>query len=159
MNRKEMIVVGIIVLVSLVGAGFASTSSSSKFPSNMYLQLASSVATSCCVQQEYPLMTANFSSSVAVHATIFVTVTVFVPVSSGCCIGSFAQQLQIDSGPLHQIGGGDTSRTVGIRVTLTSFERVDLSAGMHSVTLAVFNGGGSWTIDSGPLTALMIEFS
>jgi hypothetical protein len=147
------------VLTSLVGAAFASTSASSKPPATIYLQLASRVATSCCVQQEYPLITANFSSSVATHSTIFVTVTVFVPVSSGCCIGAFAEQIQIDKGPLHQIGGGDTSRTVGIRVTLTAFERVDLSAGLHSVTLEVFNGGGSWAIDSGPLTALLVEFS
>ena len=159
MSRKELMVVGAIVLTSLVGAAFASTSANSKTPATTYLQLASSVATSCCVQQEYPLITANFSSSVATHATILVTVTVFVPVSPGCCIGAFAEQLQIDNGPLHQIGGGDTSRTLGIRVTLTAFERVDLAAGIHSVTLAVFNGGGSWTIDSGPLTALLIEFS
>ena len=74
--------------------------------------------------------------------TIFVTVTVFVSVSPGCCIGAFAEQLEIDNGPLHQIGGGDTSRTAGIRVTLTAFERVDLAPGMHSVTLEVFNGEG-----------------
>ncbi len=122
----------------------------------IYRQLASRVDTSSF--NEYPLITADFTAPGSTQTTIFATVSVFVQPSQ-CCPGAFAMKLGIDNDPTQQIGGGDTSRFIGLRVTLTSFQRVSFASGPHSVTLVVFNGGGTWTIDAGALTALLIEFN
>ncbi len=151
-GRFSGLVLAILVAFSLTSVMVHSAGP--RTPVAIYVQLSSPVNTSCCLQQEYPLITANFTTPTATQATILVTVTVF-----GCCPGAFAEQLAIDNGPLHQIGGGDTSRSAGIRETLTTFERVSFGPGPHMVTMAVYNGGGTWTIDSGPLTTILIEFN
>ncbi len=146
-----------VLLASMASVTIQSASGPRPVPSDVYKQLEFPMDTSCCAVQQYLVISATFSLSTSAEATIFATVTVFQK-SLDCCAGAFAYQLSIDNGPLHQIGGGDTSRFPGVRVTLSSFERVALSPGSHTVALNVYNGGGTWTIDSGPLTALLIEF-
>jgi hypothetical protein len=105
----------------------------------------------------YQTFTLSFSVSRASDATVFISVGTFIPAFQ-CCPGAYLAELSIDSGPLLGICGGVTSQFTNVLNTLTCFIRHTFAAGQHTVTLVVFNGGGTWTVEAGPTTAILIQF-
>ncbi len=91
--RRQLVVLVSALLVSISATAIIVHPAAAKTPpSTIYKQLGSSVDTSCCVVQEYPIITVNFTTSVSTQATIFAQVTVYQKDPS-CCPGAFAYQL------------------------------------------------------------------
>jgi hypothetical protein len=107
----------------------------------------------------YRVLAVFFSVPTRTNATVFYTVGTFVPTSQ-CCPGAYLSLLSVDSGvPGAQIGcGADTSRFTNVLSTLSCFGRLSLGPGTHTITLIVANGGGSWTVQSGSTTSILVQF-
>ncbi len=109
----------------------------------------------------YSVLTVNFVTPAPDNASIFFSVGTFVRPGQ-CCPGAYLELISVDNGPLgagQGLGcGGQTSQFTGVLVGVSCFGRLAFAPGSHSVTLNVQNGGGAWTIEQGPSTAIMLQF-
>jgi hypothetical protein len=125
-------------------------------PTPIYGQLSSRIDT-VPSPNPYSVLTVTFSLNTDVSATIFLSVGTFVKPSQ-CCPGGYVEYYSIDNGTPIAVCGGETSQFTGVLVTITCFSRTSFTAGQHSVTLLVSNGGGTWTIEATPPTSMLITF-
>lgn len=107
----------------------------------------------------YSTVSVTFRVPVSVNATVFYSVGTFVKPSQ-CCPGAYLALLSVDNGiPGAQVGcGGGTSTFTGVLVTVSCYGRLSFATGQHTITLVVENGGGTWTIETGPTTSILVQF-
>jgi hypothetical protein len=107
----------------------------------------------------YPTVAVNFSVPSSKNATVFYSVGTFIKAGQ-CCVGAYLSLLSVDNGsPGAQVGcGGSTAQYTNVLVTVSCFGRLSFSAGQHTITLFVENGGGTWTIEAGPTTSILVQF-
>lgn len=124
----------------------------------VYVNLASRV--NIPVDGNFRLVSANFTVPVHLNASIFFSVGTFIPPGQ-CCPGVYLELLSIDNGGLGAGGlgcGGVTSTFAGVLLTVSCFGRLNLTSGSHSVTLWLQNGGGTYVVEAGLSTAILIQF-
>ncbi len=109
-----------------------------------------------------PLVSVNFTIPFPDDASIFFSVGTFIRPFQ-CCQGSYLELISVDNGPLgagQGLGcGGQTSQFTGTLLGVSCFGRLSFTAGTHSATLWLLNaGGGIFTVEQGPSTAILTQF-
>ena len=107
----------------------------------------------------YTPVTVPLNLPSASNATIFLSVGTFIPAGQ-CCVGGYMIGYSIDSGTFVAICGAETSRFTNVLITDTCFTRTSLPAGTHTLGLVVDNPDvGTWMIEAGTSTAILVEFN
>jgi hypothetical protein len=144
------------VIPALVHSTEVSTPFQNGLPKPAYVRLSTEIDT-VSSPSPYSVVAVAFSLHFALNATLFLSVGTFVKPSQ-CCPGGYLEEFSVDNSASAAVCGGTTSQFTGVLVTVTCFTRASFAAGQHSVTLLVLNGAGTWTIESGPTTALLVTF-
>lgn len=140
--------------------GASSNDDSPRRMAPVYGFLKSRVSVSCCTYTS--LVTVSFKAVSAVNASIHFSVGTFIPANQ-CCQGAYLELISVDNGTpggAQGLGcGGQTSQFTGNLIGVSCFGRLSFAAGAHSVTLVLYlGGGGPFTVEAGPSTAILLEF-
>ena len=107
------------------------------------------------------LVTVSFNSLAATNASIFFSVGTFTPVGQ-CCQTAFLALISVDGGSpggAQGLGrGGQTIQPAGTLGVVSCFGRLSFAQGQHPVTSVVFVPNGSFAVERGPSTAILLQY-
>jgi len=127
--------------------------------SPVYGLLDARVNVACCGYTN--LLTVSFNALAASNASIFFSVGTFIPVGQ-CCQTAFLVLISVDGGTpggAQGLGcGSQTSQSMGTLNGISCFGRLSFTQGRHSVTSVLYVPSGSFTVERGPSTAILLQF-